>query len=488
MTPWASPAGLSMPRGTWIIAALIALGGGCRCGAEKRELGLARAPNSGDPVVVVDRPVEGGGGGGTSVYSGPMTPEAEPNDVRDKAGALSLPGGIEGALASATDIDFYKLEAGAARVVNVRLTGPAADGGGTDLVLTLYDGDGKPIAQSDRGPAGTLEALPNFGLAQGAAHFVSVSSFAKKEKKKKKAKEAAVPTEASGGEKPAPPGSYRLTAEAFRPAAGDEAEPNDDPAGAREVLLDEEMTGWAGWGKDRDHWRLSLAGFRGGYVMDVGIEGVEGVGLIAELIGEGGKPIASRKSDKGRGLRVRGLLPAAGAKHWLLRLSGSRSNPEVPYKLKTSARELADGDEAEPNDDAERAITIGPLGDGQEGERRGYLDGGDVDVYRLEGVREPLSLTLSVVPPAGVDVSLRVLSGAKEIVKADTGKAGGREEVDVVRLPAGESLVVMIGGTALGDEPDPYVLRWATKADLGAPAPAPSKPPDDPTPSEDPYE
>ena len=477
-----------MTRGTWIVAVVVAFGG-CRCGCsgEKREIGLARAPNSGDPVVVVDRPVEGGGGG-ASVYSGPMTPEAEPNDVRDKAGPLALPGGIEGALASPTDIDFYKLEAGAARVVHVRLTGAAADAGGNDLVLSLYDADGKPIAQSDRGPAGTLEALPNFGLAQGAAHFVSVSSFAKKEKKRKP-KEAAKPTEAVSGEKPPAPGSYRLTAEVFRPAAGDEAEPNDDPAGAREVLLDEEMTGWAGWGKDRDHWKLSLAGFRGGYVIDVGIEGVEGVGLIAELVGDGGKPIASRKSDKGRGLRIRGLLPAAGARHWLMRLSGSRSNPEVPYKLKTTTRELADGDEAEPNDDPARAITIGPLGDGLEGERRGYLDGGDVDVYRLEGVREPLSLTLSVVPPSGVDVSLRVLFGSKEIVKADTGKAGAREEVDVVRLPAGEALVVMIGGTSLGDEPDPYLLRWASKSDLAAPAPAPTpKAPDEPTPSEDPYE
>ena len=160
----------------------------------------------------------------------------------------------------------------------------------------------------------------------------------------------------------------------------------------------------------------------------------------------------------------------------------------MPYKLKTSARELAEGEEAEPNDDAARAITIGPLGDGQQGERRGYLDGGDVDAYKLEGVREPLSLTLSIDPPAGVDVSLRVLAGTKEIVKADTGKVGAREEVDVVRLPAGESLVVLVGGTALGDEPDPYVLRWSSKSDLGAPPPAPAKPPDDEPPAQDPYE
>jgi len=474
-----------MTRETWVIALVVAFSG-CRCGCsgEKREIGLARSPGAGDPVVVVDRPAEGGGGSGSSVYSGPMTPEKEPNDQRDQAGALGLPGGIEGALGSPTDADFYKIEAGAARVVNVRLTGPAVDGGGADLVLTLYDETGKSIAQSDRGPAGTLEALPDFGLAQGKVHYLSVTQFAKKEKRRKGKEPPAPPP----GEKPAPPGSYQLTAEVVHPAAADEVEPNDDPAGAREVLLDEEMSGYAGWSKDRDDWKLSLKGFRGGYVLDLAVEAVDGVGLTAEMLGDDGKPLITRKSDKSRGLKVRGLLPPAGAQSWLLRLSGSRSNPEIPYKLKTSARELADGDEAEPDDDAAHAITVGPLGDGQQGERRGYLDGGDVDAYKFEGVREPLTMSFAVEPPSGVDVSLRVMQGAKEIVKADTGKAGAREEVDVVRLPAGEALVVIIGGTALGDEPDPYVLRWSSKSDLGAPPPAPAKPPDDEPPAQDPYE
>jgi hypothetical protein len=462
------------------ILILMLVGGGCRCGAEKQEIGLARM-NDGAPVVIVDRAYEGGGASGG--YSGPMTPEAEPNDQRDKAGALAVPGGIEGSLGSATDIDFYALEAGPARMVVARLIGPAAEAGGADLVLTLYDGDGKPIAQSDRGPAATLEALPNAGLAAGKAHFLSVSQFVKKESKKAAKKKPAQPAGDAGAAAGGP--SYKLTVEVARPPANEESEPNDDPAGAREVLLDEEMAGYVGWSKDRDHWKLNLAGFRGGYVLDLVIEGVEGVGLTAELIGEGGKVVTSRKSDKGRGLRLRGLLPEAGAKHWLARIGGTRSNPEQAYRLKTSARELADGEEAEPNDEPERAIAIGPLGDGAEGERRGFLDGGDADAYRLEGVREPLTVSLVLEPPAGVDASLRVLAGGKEIAKADGGKGGAREELDAIKLPAGEALIVIVSGSALGDEADPYVLRWSTKADLGSPVPTPRG--DDP-PVDDPYQ
>src|SRR5688500_8057921 len=109
------------------LALLVAFAGGCRCGGEKREIGLARSPGR-EAVVVVDRPVEPGGASGG--YSGPMAPEAEPNDQRDKAGALAVPGGINGALSTPADIDFYKLAPGGPRMLDLRLVGPAAEAGG----------------------------------------------------------------------------------------------------------------------------------------------------------------------------------------------------------------------------------------------------------------------------------------------------------------------------------------------------------------------
>ena len=271
---------MARPGRALVLAAAIAAvaAGGCK-GKKKRELGLSRA-RDGAPVVVVDRAVQSG-------FAGPVAPEAEPNDARDQAGRIELPGGIDGALAAEKDVDFFRLEPGPARAVSVQLSGPGADEGGVDLVLELHDADGKVIAKSDRGPAGVVEGFPNAPLAAGAAHYLSVSRFVKKAARKK--------GKAAAGEADTPPGSYRLAVDTVEPAAGHESEPNDTADGAREVLLADEATGYVGWSKDRDHWILNLAGFSGGYALDVSLDGVEGVALTAEVVATDGRVIAARK-------------------------------------------------------------------------------------------------------------------------------------------------------------------------------------------------
>jgi hypothetical protein len=467
-----------MRRAALLIALALALGPGCTCRGEKRELGLSRARDAA-PVIVVDQPVEGG-------VVGPLAVEAEPNDERGQGAVIALPGGVEGGLASPTDMDFYKIDAVAGgRTVAVRLVGPGEPEGGADLVLHLYDGDGRVLLHSDRGPAGVLEALPNAALTGGATYYVSVSAFVKKEKKTKKSKKGPQPAGA-----PASAQTYQLTVEPVSPATEMEVEPNDLADGAREVLLSDEVSGFLGWTKDIDHWKLSLAGFSGGYALDLEVDAVEGVPLVFEVVAPDGHVIVSRRSEKGHGVRVRGLLPESGARYWLGKLSGGRSNPEESYRLRPTSRQLGEGEEAEPNDAEDRALLVGPLGDGMEGQRRGYLDGGDVDVYRFEGGREPMTLALTLEPPSSVDAKLVVTRpGGSEVSKQDGGKAGQREELDV-EVPGGAVLLVAVSGTSLGDEGDPYVLTWRTRTDLAAPMPASPGAPaegDDP-PVEDPYE
>ena len=425
-------------------------------------------------MVVVESPVEGG-------PLGPLEREAEPNDERDRAKVVPVPGGVEGGLDRADDIDFYRIEAGPARIAAVRLRGPTAEEGGADLVLELHDGDGKSLARSDRGPAGTLEALPNIPLAQGAAYYASVSQFVKKGKKKKK---KAAPADAG----PAAGPTYQLTFEPLRPGADEEQEPNDDAGQARPMLLAEEKTGFLGWGKDVDFWKLDVTGFKGGYVLDLAIDGVEGIALAADILAADGRVLVARKGQKDRSLLVRGLLPEIGAQAYAARVSGSRSNPEQAYRIRSSSRSLVDTDEAEPNDDPERAVAAGPLGDGVTGERRGFLDGGDTDVYKFEVGREAVGFTVAVEPPAGVDAVLRVLgpSGA-EIASADNGKAGTREEIAGLNVARGEARFVVVTGTAQGDEPDGYLLRWNAAVNLPPPAPGAPPPPTDEPPVDDPY-
>jgi hypothetical protein len=472
-----------------LAVALAIAGAGCK-GDKKRELGLA-GRDGGPPVVIVEQPA----GGGTV---GPIEPEKEPNDQRDQAPALPEPGGVKGALARPDDIDFFKIDAGAARQVSIRLTGPEADAGGVDLVLELLDGDGKVVARSDRGPAGAIEGLPDAPLAGKAIYFAAVSQLVKKGKKARKPKKPAKGPEGDAPPEPEPGGGapYQITIEPRVPGADDEVEPNDDAKTAGQALLSEEKTGFLGWSKDVDVWKLSLDGFGGGFALDLSLSAVDGAALSVEVLTPDGRTLAARKGQKDRALMVRGLLPEHGAAFYLARVSGSRSNPELAYRLRPSSRSLGEADEAEPNDDAERAVAAGALGDGATGERRGYLDGGDTDVYKFEAGREALGLTVSVEAPATTDVVLRVLGpGGAELASADAGKAGQREEIAALAVGRGEVRFVAVTGTALGDEVDPYVLRWSTSVNLGGQGGAPSdsppptdEPPTDEPPADDPYE
>lgn len=440
-----------------LLAAVALSVGLAGCKGKKRELGLSRGRDGGPAVIVVDSPARASG-------VGPIAEESEPNDVRDDAGVVAVPGGIDGSLTSSEDIDFYRIEpAKEDRILVVELTGAGKKEGGADLMLDLYDGDGAELVRSDRGPAGVVEGAPNWHLPAGAAMYLSVSEFVRKGSKKRKSNKE--------GEQQGEPPPYRLTVQTALAGQTEEIEPNDEADDAREVLLADEVLGYLGWSKDVDLWKLSLAGFAGGYALDIHVEGIEGIEMTVEVLGSDASVIASRSGQKGRGVRVRGLSPEAGVSHWLAKLSGNRSHPQMPYRLVARSRSLEPGDEVEPNDDRDAATAVpDPPGDGAEGQLRGYVDGGDVDVYKLEGGREPLDLDVVLDPPPSVDVKLRLLDASgKELGVSEAGKVGQREEVRGIALASGATVYLEVSGSVQGDEVDPYQMRWTTRVDLAEP-------------------
>ena len=243
------------------------------------------------------------------------------------------------------------------------------------------------------------------------------------------------------------------------------------------MLLADQVSGYLGWTKDLDLWKLSLAGFNGtGFALDLAVDGVDGVALEVELVQPDGTVLVTRKGQKGRGVLVRGLLPQAGAPYYVARVSGSRSNPEEVYRLRPTTRALEPEDETEPNDDEAHATEAGPVSAGQQGSRRGSIDAGDMDLYRLEGGTAPALLAISVDPPRTVDAVLRVLKpGGAELARSDNGKAGQREEVSGVTLAPGQVVFVAVSGPALGDEPDRYTLTWSATGSAPPQAPEPAQ-------------
>src|SRR5690606_3945866 len=105
---------------------------------------------------------------------------------------------------------------------------------------------------------------------------------------------------------------YELAIEHLaEPPPGQEREPNEDAAGAAEILVGDEVSGYVGWARDVDVWKVSVEGFIEQYSLDLDLSGVPGVTWTLEILDSGGALVLRRKGDKDSGLSVRNLVPAS---------------------------------------------------------------------------------------------------------------------------------------------------------------------------------
>jgi hypothetical protein len=417
--------------------------------------------------------------------------EAEPNNEPAAAGTLAVPGGVKGTLDGPSDVDVYAVKVPAQGVLSARLSGIA----GVDLVLELQDATGELLAHSDRAPANEIEGIPNFAVDPGDYYLV-VSEYVHKRRK--------------GGPRTGPSPVYALTvAVDDEPAEHFEREPNETPEGAGELVVDTEERGYLGWRDDVDVWRVvpaaaaddaeagegaapgnapwvpvaqaspggappdaADAGVGPQHALALEVVGVPWVTPKLELLDDDGAVLLARDGAQGKGITVTNVaLPPAGT-GYQVRLSGKRSNPVEPYRILVSRRLVNPGGEIEPDDTAEHAISLVAPGSEEGGTRRGVLDRGDTDAYRLGDAHPRQLLNVSVAPTASANVAVEVLSGGASLARADGGGRGAREQLTAVAVPALQDVIITVTGGP-GSEPGPYVLRWSVLPADDAPPAAP---------------
>jgi hypothetical protein len=461
-----------MARGSggvgWVVAAgLLAAAAGCK---DKER--IRRSGDAGAPVERVD-PSQAG-----EVLYGA---EREPNEGEGQASPLPLPGGVQGVLDGEVDVDVFAVEIGDDGMLHVELS--AVDG--LDLVLEVRDAQGAVIARSDRGPPGVSEGVPNLGVSRGTVH-VAVKEFVKPRKaprspKKGKGKPAAPPPDAAPTGRIGPSAPYRLSVRLEPAQALSERERNDDAGTAGDLYLADQVRGFIGWTGDVDVWKLSLEGLGAQNAIDVEVSGVPGLVLSLDVLDAAGRPIVSRKGGKGGPVAIRSLVaaPVEGAPPFLhVKVGADRSSPVDAYTLKVSPRLLDLDEESEPNDTAERATPLRVAG-AESGTMRAAYTAGDVDTFAVEASGGPLLLDASVEVPGGVDFGLEARGAGGVILgTADAGKAGERERLSGVVIPAGTTAMVTVAARPIkvagGDsgEPRPYQIRWSVSpADDAPPMP-----------------
>jgi serine/threonine-protein kinase len=209
----------------------------------------------------------------------PVSTEKEPNNSAGYANLIASGRPVRGTIGAALeggtpDIDFYRVPIGkGARTVSARLDGVP----GLDLVLELYDAQGRRLAKSDVHGHGGSEWIQPTSIGPGEA-FLSVHAVWVQ------------------GQKPAedPDDPYTLSAIWGPPQTGWEIEPNDWEAAATPVAPGTSVRGYLGDADDKD-WFVVTPATDG--VLRVHVTAPEGVDIA--LMHDGAPKRATNKGGPG---------------------------------------------------------------------------------------------------------------------------------------------------------------------------------------------
>ncbi|HEY6477081.1 MAG TPA: hypothetical protein VI456_10900, partial [Polyangia bacterium] len=171
------------------------------------------------------------------------TVEREPNNTPGYANLLPLGVPVRGTVGKRGadgqgDVDYFRIPAGkGARAVDARLEGIP----NVDLVLELYDAQGRRVAKSDERGRGWGEWLQPT-MVGPAESYLAVREFW------------------SQGEKPTEdaPDPYTLTVRWGPPQPGWEVEPNDWPAASTPLAPPARVRGYLGRADDQDWFALTV--------------------------------------------------------------------------------------------------------------------------------------------------------------------------------------------------------------------------------------
>ncbi|MCW5804444.1 MAG: PPC domain-containing protein [Deltaproteobacteria bacterium] len=395
------------------------------CGSKKRQGRTSDAAPIEEikPMALVD---------GAPPSSGPA--EIEPNDGDEVATPLALGATMRGAIDPETDVDHFRIDVPAAGVLAVEV----ATGDG-DIIVELEDANGTVLARSDRSGAKVREGFPNYGVQPGR-YVVVVKG------KRPPAPKGRTPPKPP----PGPIATYEILAQLGKLAPNAEREPDDDRGTANELILGETGTGFIGWDKDTDVWKLSTEAVSANNAVHVELSPVEGLAFTLELSDGVGAPILTRKGPRGAGLFVRDYvpnLPPGAPPYNYITVRADRSNPEVAYQLHIAQKVPQTDAEIEPNDSPERPYPIPP----DRTVVHATWSAGDVDCFAVapeDGART-LEATVDVPPEADLRVELHV--DGKLAGKADKPGKGVAEKI-TGQVPAKGRAVVCVRGADIAGE------------------------------------
>lgn len=406
----------------------------------------------------------------------PVLAEAEPNDGADKALAVDKSAIVEanlGADPAKPDEDWYVLKAAVPRTATLEVSSPPQG----DVAIELVDETRTVLARVDAQGPGEKELFPNLDVS-GKAYFRVVTS-----------------KKGSGG-------AYTVKVTLKDRVPGFELEPNDRKVDATAVPLGAAISGFIAHGNDGDWYRFELpqaetseptaevdagepaaaaddagappapaddagaadAGTDAGQPLEkrialrVDVSALDGVALDVQILTEAEAVLMASKSSPGLGVSLRNL--GARERDRVLYvviksalLPAAKDSKEPPkrgfstgtyYTLTVAPEDAQDGNELEPNDEADKATSL--PGNAY---REGFLSPkGDVDYYRLD-VDTPSAVTIELGGLEAVDTVLSLLNPAKpDEVLQKVNEGGTKEPERMVNVACEQVCLFRVEATA----------------------------------------
>lgn len=436
-----------------LAAVALALAAGCSSEAGS-DVSLHRTNKDAPPVVEIE---------GSAQIDLAAAKEIEPNNIAEKATPLELPVAASGVLDTPDDIDLFKVVAPRTGALVISVD----EVEGIDIIVELLDARGEVLAKADRGPARTTEGIPNYPVAKGDTLLIEIKELVPRRRKRSRKKRDKKKAEGEGETRE----PYRVAVRMLDGAPDDlEREPNSKPDEARTVLLGDRPSGYIGWNGDVDLWKLSLQGFGAENLIDLSIEGIDGVTLKLELDNAEGEKVLEREGNKSGALYVRGLK-VAPTPYLIAKLSGKRSHETQRYRIHFATRHRDEGAESEPNDTGKQATEL--TGEAS-GTGSGHLTAEDVDYFTIEPADEAVSMTIEVEGPAGIKMTIEAWAGGKKL-GSETGV--GKAELFGLELAPEQRVRFKVSASGVSGDPAPYTVTWMYGA---RPTGTGSEPVDDP--------
>jgi len=370
--------------------------------------------------------------------------EKEPNDHYSQATRIRAGSRVQGTMGSASDVDWFSLEAASqGGVLSAHVTGIRD----VDFILSVFDAERRELKRFDETASGGDERALDIGLPPGTAYVVLKNKNAKA---------------ADHGQ------SYALTLK-LEPGQGREREPDDrapqaaplEPGGvvkghyypSRNLLSDD--TGYA----EQDWYSLDV-GSDGLKLLNIDVSEVPKVAPILEVYDSNLYKLREVSAGPGEALTLKGFGIKGPARYYVALRSRSQqaANADVPYEFLTELIPYRGTREFEPNDQRLDATPFEQ--DSIEGT---MAPAGDADWYRVavqgDG-KQILAAQLSALEK--MDLKLTVANDlGQPILEVDN--TGAEQPESLTGLGAAPGDIYLVVSEKTGRKADPKKTYTLTK-------------------------